>query len=265
MTEKLPPKVVQLLSELEQTLSTSTRGGLGGRGGRGLDELEEFTAIHEPSDEFRFWQDLKSNRRSEFNEMARQVDEHLGDIAEFSDLDSLEFTAVSELLNKTFDALNNTWLVVEGSASYPQLRMVHFFDIIGKALCRYIQKKLRGVDIWNSNTGEARTKLQIAAKICDQWCEMPRKLTTTFWPGSMHTWKGPEHRDTYLEAFQERIEHVLRILTLSDELSQLMTDDERRQYQLDHLFAPLQDQQPLLYNPTLSHSGKERCRNTKNP
>ena len=86
-------------------------------------------------------------------------------------------------------------------------------------------------------------------KICEQWCEVPRKLTNTFWPGSEHAWKGDEHRDGYMEAFQKRVADVLSILTLSDELSQLMTDEERVQFQLDRMFAPLEDQRPLLYNP----------------
>jgi dynein heavy chain 2 len=248
VTDKLPPKVVQLLSELEQTLGSSSRGGLTS-GGRGDDELNDISTINDPYDEICFWQNVKGNRRSDFNDLGKAVEEALADIAEFSDLDALEFSSVSDLVNKTFDALNSAWLCIENGASFPQKRMEHFFDVIGKALCRYIQRKLGGINIWSTQTGEARIKLQAAAKVCEQWCEVPRKLTKTFWPGSDHAWKGGEHTDTYMEAFKGRVEHVLRILTLSDELSQLMTEEERSQFQLDRLFAPLETQKPLLYNP----------------
>ena len=127
------------------------------------------------------------------------MDGALADMEEFSDLDSLEFFAVGDLVNKTFDALNAAWLCMDNNAAYPQPRMEHFFDIIGKALCRFIQRKLEGTDIWSTQTGDARIKLQAAVKICEQWCEVPRKLTNTFCLGvntpgkemsiAMVTWK----------------------------------------------------------------------------
>eukprot|EP00605_Chrysophyceae_sp_TOSAG23-4_P002934 GSChrysophyteH1.ASY1.ANO1.3229.1 assembled CDS len=249
LTDKLPPKVVQLLSELEQTLSASARGIASGQ--HDGDDIENMNGIHEPVDEIHYWQNLKSNRRSQYNALADSLDMYFYDISNpgFSDLMSLDFAAVTDLVNVTFDALNGIWSTIVDRQVYPQKRMVYLFDCIGKALCRYIQKQLSSLDLWSSKTGDVRIQLQSAVRICEQWSEVPKKLTSTFWPGNDHQWKGAVHEDTFMESFKNRLQHVLRIRTLSDELSQLLTVEERDQFQLDRLFAPLEDTQPLMYNP----------------
>ena len=96
-------------------------------------------------------------------------------------------------------------------------------------------------------------KLQTAVRICEAWCHVPLKLTTTFWPGAVeHQWKGPPHVDTFTQSFKARLAHILHIRTLSDEMFQLLPADERAQFQqlqLGKLFEPLEKTQPLLYNP----------------
>ena len=249
-TDKLPPRVVQLLSELEQTLSVSARTD--NRAAHQDDGIDTVSGIHEPADEIRFWQGIKGDRRSQYKDLASLLDGNFLEISSpgFTDLDSLDFESVSDLVNQTFDALNGIWNAVsEENYTYPQKRMVHFFDCVGKALCRYIQKQLSAMDLWHVKTGDVRLKLQSAVRICEQWCEVPKKLTSTFWPGASHSWKGEPHTDSFMEAFRGRLEHVLRIRTLSDELSQLLTVEERDQFQLDRLFAPLEDTRPLQYNP----------------
>jgi hypothetical protein len=85
--------------------------------------------------------------------------------------------------------------------------------------------------------------------VCEQWCDVPKKLTSTFWPGAEHSWKGDVHTDSFMEAFLSRLQQVLSIRTLSDELSQLLTPEERDQFQLGSMFAPLEHTEPLRYNP----------------
>jgi len=257
MTSKLPPRVVQLLAELEQTLSTASRGnvnstqGAGASRGNDDDNLENMSGISEPMDEIRFWQQIKDNRRSPFRDLAAALDAYFLDISSpgFGDLDSLDFSQVADLVNATFDSLNGVWGTIVDRQVFPQKRMIYLFDCIGKVLCRYVQKQLSALDLWRVKTGDIRIKLQGAVRICEQWCEVPKKLTTTFWPGNDHKWKGAPHEDTFMESFKKRLQHVLKIRTLSDELAQLLTPDERQQFQLDRLFAPLEDTKPLLYNP----------------
>jgi dynein heavy chain 2 len=256
--DKLPTRVQQLLTELESTLGSSVRNG--GHSGSS-NNMENVSNIASPQDEILFWAQLKEDRRSPYNTLARNVDKAFAEIsAGFDDLDSLDFDSVLELLNHTLDALNTAWSGSgaqdsdrdrdrEDTKKYPQKRMEHFFNCIGSALCRYIQKQMVSVDIWHSQTGEVRMKLKAAVRICDQWCDVPKKLTSTFWPGSEHPWRGEVHEDTFVKAFKSRIEHVLMIRTLSDELSQMLTKEERSSFQLDTLFAPLEDTKPLLYNP----------------
>ena len=265
--DKLPTRVQQLLTELESTLSTSVGGGSkSGSGSSSTENLEDISNISSPQDEIRFWSQLKEDRRSPYNSLARTVDLAFQDISSgFDELEGLDFDSVSDLLNHTLDALNSAWSGSSGgddrdsrnrgrdrdgdSSKYPQSRMAHFFNCIGSSLCRYIQKQMSMIDVWHSQTSEVRMKLKAAIRICEQWYEVPKKLTTTFWPGSDHAWKGPPHEDTFVKAFKIRVEHVLRIRTLSDELSQMLTSDERSSFQLEKLFTPLEDTKPLLYNP----------------
>ena len=257
---KLPSRVQQLLTELESSLSSSVGGGNQSESGNSIENLSNIATLQ---DEVRFWNQLKDDRRSPYNTLARNVDQSFSEIAAgFDELNNLNFDSVSDLLSLTLDALNSAW---SGSSSddrdrgrgrdrdemkkYPQNRMAHLFNCIGSALCRYIQKQMASVDVWHSQTGEVRMKLKAAIRICDQWYDVPRKLTSTFWIGSEHSWTGPAHEDTFVQSFMGRLDHVLRIRTLSDELSQMLTPEERSSFQLDKLFAPLEDTKPLLYNP----------------
>ena len=262
--DKIPTRVQQLLTELESTLSTSVGGNSKTNSKDTLDDLSNITS---PQDEIRFWSQIKEDRRSPFNTLGRTVHTAYQEIAGgFDDIDNLDFDSLSELLNHTLDALNAAW---SGSSStnddrdgrsrgrdrdndnskYPQNRMSHFFNCIGSTICRCIQKQMSSINVWHNHTSDVRMKLNAAIRICDQWYEIPKKLTSTFWPGSDHVWKGDPHEDTFVLAFRNRLDHVLRIRTLSDELSQMLTAEERSSFQLNQLFAPLEDTKPLLYNP----------------
>ena len=105
--EKLPTRVQQLLTELESTLSCSVGGG--SKSGS-IETLEDLSNISSPQDEIRFWSQLKEDRRSPYNSLARTVDQSFQDIsAGFEELDNLDFDSVSDLLNHTLDALNSAW------------------------------------------------------------------------------------------------------------------------------------------------------------
>ena len=114
---------------------------------------------------------------------------------------------------------------------------------------RYLQKQLRSLDLWKGSAGEVSLKLKAAIRLCESWCDVPQKLTSTFWPGSEHRWEGPAHEDVFLRAFKRRLEHILHLRTLSDELSLLLTKDELAAFRLGSLFDPLEEAKPLYYNP----------------
>ena len=250
----VPARVKQLLTELESTLSSSVRSGNSRMGSE--EQLRNVSSIATAADEIAFWSQIR-NEKGSVGQLAKHADTSLKDVqAGFNDLDSLDFEAVSDLLGNTLDALNNAWLGPSSqdrdrgdSKQYPQNRMEHFFNCIGSDLCRYIQKQFSGLDIWFGTAGEVAMKLKAAIRICDQWCDVPKKLTTTFWPGCDHRWEGVPHEDTFVKAFKGRLEHVLHIRTLSDELANMLTKDELASFRMGRLFEPLADSKPLLYNP----------------
>ena len=256
-SDKLSPKLQQLLTELESTLSSSVSvDNQKSKGGSTSIDINNVSAISDLVDELNFWKDIKDDRRSPYKNMAKAIETALNEIAAsnpgYHELDSLEFNAVSELVAKTFDSLNNVWEAggQEANVKYPKRRMEHLFDCIGGALCRYFQKKLSTNDIWKDSSGDIRMHFLSAIRILDQWVDIPRKLTTTFWRGGVdNPWKGEPYEDTYSVAFMKRLDHVLRIRTLSDELSQLLTAEDRRSFPLERLFKPLEDTRPLAYNP----------------
>jgi dynein heavy chain 2 len=253
--DKMPPKIHQLLTDLEKTLSTSVRSDLSTDTSGPRFDISNVSGITSPMDEIDFWNRLKDDKRQvTFKELARRVSQAYSVMISpgFADLDSLDMASVEEFLPKVHDALEEAWKPNDSSrdrSPYPQRRMEHLFDCIGSALCRYIQQKLSNINVWKHPSGEVRLRLQDASRVCRAWCEIPEKLTSTFWSGGEFPWKGEPHRDNFMRAFKDRLEHVLKIRTLSDELSQMLTPEERVSYQLDRLFVPLEDTKPLYYNP----------------
>ncbi len=253
ITDKLPPRVKQLLAELESTLSSTVRTDKSNSSSNSSSDVENTSDISEPVDEVNFWLKVKDDRRSPYKVLAREVDKLLIEIAPFSDLNNMELRKVSDLVEKSLDALNGIWsLPLEDTDRqvYPQKRMAHLFDCIGSTLCRYIQTQLSAIDIWKPMSNEVRQKMRACINIFEQWCEVPKRLTTTYWPGlGSHPWKGHCHEDTFTASFKLRLDQVLSILTLSDELSMLLTSAEKATFQLDKLFDPLRDTKPIMYNP----------------
>jgi dynein heavy chain 2 len=251
ITEKLPPRIKHLLAELEATLSSSVSSGDGSVAAstNGKVDIESISDILETSDEFAFWMKLKEDRRSPYKDLARQVDSALAEFATFNDLNSLDISAVGDVVNLSLDVLNNVWSCTVDGLVYPQIRMAHLFDRIGNALCKYIQAQLASVDIWSRISSTVRMKLQSAISICEKWCDVPRRLTSTFWSGANHRWKGSPHEDEFTRAFMRRLDQVYNILVLSDELSRILTSEEKSSFQLEKLFEPLMQTKPILYNP----------------
>jgi dynein heavy chain 2, cytosolic len=245
-SNKLPPRVMQLLTELESVLGDSNR-----EESPDAINLENTSSMLEPNDEIKFWIALKDNRRIPFKSLVLAVDQSLNEVSSpgFSDLETLDIAGLEDLVARLLDALNSIWCVSADGKVYPQKRMEHFFNCIGGALCRRLQQLLSGIDIWNGSAGLVRQKLQAAIRVIRGWVEVPVRLTTTFWRGSDRPWKGPPHEDAFSSAFLARLEEVLKLRSLAEELRDLLSSEERSSYRLDDMFRPLQDTNPLLYNP----------------
>lgn len=250
MAEKIPSKIKQLLTDLSLSLGDAAKGV--------VDDSSEFidinnvSNIHEPIDEINFWSRLKDDRRSNFKSLAKNVDRALSDIASpgFADLDTYELSSISDLIVSTLDALNGAFSAPSSDGmTFPQRRMEFFFDCIGSAICRFVQQKLKGVSVWSDHAGDVRMKLQEGIRVLEQWTDVPRKLTTHYWQHTENPWKGPGYEDQFSVSFQKRLEQIMNIRTTSDELSQLLTRDEKLSFRIGSLFEPLESTNPLMYNP----------------
>lgn len=245
-SNKLPPRVMQLLTELESVLGDTNREDSSDQV-----NLENTSSMLEPNDEIKFWRLLKDNRRISFKSLVLAVDQSLNEISSpgFTDLDTLDMSGLEDLISRTLDSLNAIWNATSDGKTYPQKRMEHFFNCIGGALCRRLQQLLSSIDIWNGSSGFVRQKLQTAIRVVRAWVEVPNRLTTTFWRGSDRPWKGSPHEDNFSISFLGRLEEVLKLRSVAEELRDLLSPEERTSYRLNELFKPLQDTNPLLYNP----------------
>jgi dynein heavy chain 2 len=250
MAEKLPSKIKQLLTDLSIQLGDAAKTTSGDAADS--EDINDVTNISEPIDEINYWGRLKDDRRSAYKSLAKNVDKSLSDISSpgFADLDTYDLSSVIELIGRTLDALNGAWdAPASDGAKFPQRRMEYFFDCIGGALCRFVQQRLKGTNVWSDHAGEVRVRLQDGIRVCEQWIDVPRKLTTQYWQHSENQWSGGGYEDQFTVAFQRRLEHIMSIRTTSDELSQLLTRDERMSFRIDSLFQPLESTNPLMYNP----------------
>lgn len=201
-------------------------------------DIDDVSSIGSPADEFDFWLRV------------RDVDKALKDISSIAELNAMEIASVTEFVDSSRDSLNNIWHATSGSQDnlvYSQSRMAHFLDCIGNALVTYVQQQLMAVDLWSSLTSGVRMRLQGCIRICEQWCAIPQKLTYQ-WEGAPHRWEGSPHVDVFSAGFLRRLQQVLSILTISEELSQILTPEEKATFQLGRLFEPLRETNPVLYN-----------------
>ena len=241
-SKKLSPRLMQLLTELESTLGDSKCDG------EDESSLDDVSNILEPKDEINFWAHMREKRHIPFKSLAVEVDRNLQDISNpgFADLEALDFDGLGDLITRTQDALNGIWEAATDGNSYPRKRMQHFFSCIGGAICRQIQKLLGDIDLWHDPAGNVRLKLQAAVNVSKAWVEVPHKLTANYWRGN---WKGDAFEDSYTKSFLLRLEEVIRIRSLSEELGELLTPEEKKSFRLTELFKPLASTHPLLYNP----------------
>lgn len=281
---KVTPRIQQLLTELEATLKVSVHQGVNseeatrGPSRRSEGNINNFIDIHEPVDEINYWDKLKNDSRSNYKGLARAVDEALSDICVSSassdqggtgggnlsgfncsneEFLAMDITECTRVVDKCLDALNTVWnVVLPGTSSgddivYPQARMTHFFDILSSAISRYVLHYLGSTNVWYDRLSDVRVKLLYAIQLLQLWSDIPKKLTSTYWVsrGIEHRWEGEPHIDGYAERFCARLNDVLSIRTLAEELTLLLTQDERASFQLNKLFLPLENTRPLAYNP----------------
>ena len=87
-----------------------------------------------PSDEFQFWAEAaRSSTKMNMKERARGFTELFQPIAkDFGNMSTLSMPECIELVEMTQDTLDEVWKQTEHDPPYPEPRMLHLMDIIGR-------------------------------------------------------------------------------------------------------------------------------------
>lgn len=84
-------------------------------------------------DEFQFWSDLARSGKLNVRERAEHFNELFNAISkDYGGLQSMSLLDAMELVELTQDTLDEVWKQTEVEPPYPENRMQHLMDIIGK-------------------------------------------------------------------------------------------------------------------------------------
>lgn len=238
-SKNLDPKIQLLLTELEAGLGSVLRhsGKSVQEAGKPMDSLH---GILTPSDEFQYWAEstissskLANRERAQyFQEILQRL------VTEFMNLDSLSFSDSLELIEVTQDTLDDLWKQTDHTPLYPEERMKHLLEVISGAFGLYIQRKLGDLDMWGGAFGHVRNSLQDSLGVCDKWNSTSEALTTQYWRQyGFHQWKGGPFISSTLAQLEHRLEEVLGLRSLHEQLLHLLSPAEQQELVLSNAFS----------------------------
>ncbi|XP_076467409.1 LOW QUALITY PROTEIN: cytoplasmic dynein 2 heavy chain 1-like [Babylonia areolata] len=246
----IDPKLQNLLSELEAGLSSAIRKKDPNFKGRSGDGDENIGGILTPVDEFQYWMDIS---RSAGTRRAKEAAECYVDLfkpisKDYGGLDSLALGDAMELLELTQDTLDDLWK--QSDPPYPEARMRHLLDVIAGSFGRYVQRKLANEDLWHGSFSSVREALRMGVTICERWSTVCETLTLQFWKRfAPHPWKGDKFFPETLKKLSERLEEILSLRTVHEQLLRLLTSAEQKELGAGDAFTPFLGLNPLQYNP----------------
>ncbi len=242
-SKSLDPKIQLLLTELEAGLGSALRHS-GKVVSAGSDKSghsgETLHGILTPSDEFQYWAEssissskLSSRERAQyFQEIMQPL------VTEFTNLDAQSFSDCLELIEVTQDALDDLWKQTDHTPPYPESRMKHLLEVISGSLGRYVQRKLADMDMWGGAFGHVRNSLQDGLGVCDKWNSTSEALTTQYWRQyALHQWKGSPFVSPTLNRLVQRLEEVLSLRSLHEQLVHLLSAAEHQEFNLSNAFS----------------------------
>lgn len=242
-SKNLDPKIQLLIAELEAGLGSVLRhSGKAVSGGvEDSQSKENLHGILTPSDEFQYWAESGvSSSKLSSREHAQFFQEILQPlVTEFSNLDAQSFTDSLELIEVTQDALDDLWKQTDHKPPYPETRMKHLLGVISGSLGRYVQRKLANMDLWGGAFGHVRNSLQDGLGVCDKWNSTAEALTTQYWKQYIvHPWKGDPYVSLTLNQLIQRLEEVLSLRSLHEQLLLLLSPAEQQELNLSNSFSP---------------------------
>ena len=241
-SKNIDPKIQHLLTELEVGLGSTLRRH--GKVGVSLDTSSsnfQLSGILTPSDEFQYWAEsslstskLTSRERAQFFQESFQPV-----VTEFANLDALSFTDVLELIEVTQDTLDDVWKQTDHTPPYPEDRMRHLLEIISTSFGRYVQRKLSDLDVWKGQFTQVRSCLQDGLNICEKWSSASDMLTSQFWKHyALHPWKGGVFVSATLLQLTMRLEEVMSLRVLHEQLLHLLSSAEQQEFNVTDAFTP---------------------------
>jgi dynein heavy chain 2 len=282
--ENITSRVKQLLNDLEKSLRSTVAPALASRSDRhgSAVDLENVSGIKTLSDEMRFWMEMKRDSRlpSDLKDFVKKVDKDFESMNGVDDMSNIDIYSAMGLIDNCETALLTIWDERSSSAdlNYPQLRMVHLLDCTGKVIFLYIQNYLANMNVWemitsardketngkggnggNNNSSSAgshantaatissfRSSLQAAIQLIRRWCDVPKTVSRGT---GYRSWRGDAYEDSLNLGYLTRLEQILEIFTIYDELLIIFNENERSTYRISHLFDAVQSQNPVIYNP----------------
>ncbi|XP_039269307.2 cytoplasmic dynein 2 heavy chain 1-like [Styela clava] len=251
-TRNLDPKLQQLLEDLERGLGNHIRKGDASSNSKSARD-SDISDILVPMDEVKYWEDLAmTGLRLEIKERAQSFVEILQPLAKlYSNIDSHSLNDGPELIAQTQDALDEIWKQTDVNA-YPEPRMVHFLEIIGSELCRFIQRRLATLfkSVWSDSYPNVKDALRQSITMGERWCSTVDILTDHMWKQyPPHPWQSGKLRLPYVENVVARLISISEIRTVNEQLMQLLSPMERERLSVsDQLEDSFKDVSSLYYN-----------------
>ncbi|PNF38598.1 hypothetical protein B7P43_G03947, partial [Cryptotermes secundus] len=195
------PKLQELITQLESGLQSVLQ-----KGDQSVNNKTEFSGniaeIMSPEDEMQFWSNVANSvGRKDEKEKATAFWYALEPLVkDFRSLDSIFLADVDEILETTHNTLDDLWKLDD--FIYPQQRMEHLMDVIGNTLARFIQNKLKSINLWEEVYVQVEEQLNQAIRACKKWKVTCDRLTSLYWPNHpSHQWKGKPFYPKYTQNF----------------------------------------------------------------
>ncbi|KAJ1640034.1 dynein heavy chain and region D6 of dynein motor-domain-containing protein [Pavlovales sp. CCMP2436] len=230
---RLDSKSRGLMLQVESALSSAAHGAALKLGDGGEQDLSN---ILTPADECRHWEVL-ANRPAYGADpaavvRAQEVWQALEPLAE--QLDSfaeLGFGEALELLDALHDALD-----AMHDALCPEKRMVHLMRVVGSAVDGYVKRQLGGLDLWRAPYMRVARLLKDSSALAERWTTVCLELTTLFWPKRDNPWRGGPFRDGTLESLVRRLDEVLRLRVVHQQVTAVLDAGEAHELGVGAVF-----------------------------
>jgi dynein heavy chain 2 len=211
---------------------------------KGMSGDSDISRIKRLKDEHDYWASIaaKVDLDPSISDRAHLFAEKLNPIsAGFASITEKSFSDVLELLDVSQDCLDGLWRLSH-FAVYPEPRMEHVLKLIGEGLLEYLNTKINSMSIWADSFPVVRDNFRKAIQIGEKWGTVCETLTGSFWTSfEKHHWQGGKYLDSNLKTFTERLDEVISIRTVHEQLSRLLSNEEVKELRAEQTFTPFKE------------------------